>query len=349
MREACYSLAMTNFYIRHTKNFNIRLLTACFVSLLLFLGLTFAQAEADAPLRVVTTTGMIADVVREVGGSCVQVTALMGPGVDPHLYRASAGDVRTFQEADVIFYNGFNLEGRLASLLARIGERVPTYALAELARVPEEVLLEGEDEFEGQTDPHLWMDASLWALTAEVVADAIVTLRPDCEDEVRAGAARYQAELLALHDWIAASVASIPEAQRVLVTAHDAFSYFGAAYGIEVEGIEGISTEAEASIADIRAVTELVVSRGVPAIFVETTINPRNVEAVRAAARERGVEVKIGGELYGDAMGAEGSPEGTYLGMLRHNTLTIVTALGGEVAPWPEALAAWAERWEVSD
>jgi manganese/zinc/iron transport system substrate-binding protein len=340
---------MTNFYICRTKNCNDRWLKGLFVGLLLLLGSTFAQAEVEAPLRVVATTGMVADVVREVGGSCVQVTALMGPGVDPHLYRASAGDVRTFQEAELIFYNGFNLEGRLASLLEHIGERVPTFALGELASVPEAAFLEGEDDFAGQTDPHLWMDASLWAQTTEVVADAILALRPACEAEVRANAARYQAELRALHEWIAASIATIPEAQRVLVTAHDAFSYFGAAYGIEVEGIEGISTEAEASIADIRAVTELVVSRGVPAIFVETTINPRNIEAVRAAARERGAEVAIGGELYGDAMGEDGSPEGSYIGMLRHNTLTIIAALGGEAAPWPEALSAWAERWEVTD
>jgi manganese/zinc/iron transport system substrate-binding protein len=320
----------------------VLLLAAILVAGVLAFG---GSALAQAPLKAVATTGMVADVVANVGGECVQVTTLMGPGVDPHLYRASASDVRTFQEADVIFYNGFNLEGRLASLLGRIGERVPTFALAELAAVPEAALLEGEDEFEGQTDPHLWMDASLWALTAEVVADAVVTLRPECEGAVRANAEAYQAQLLALHEWIAASIATIPSEHRVLVTAHDAFGYFGAAYGIEVEGIEGISTEAEASIADIRAVTELVVSRGVPAIFVETTINPRNVEAVRAAARERGAEVEIGGELYGDAMGEEGSPEGTYIGMLRHNVLTIVAALGGEAAPWPEVLAPWAEAW----
>lgn len=340
---------MTNFFISQTKLLGIKGLIILLIAFIVALESALAQTEAQAPLKAVATTGMVADVVRAVGGHCVALTTLMGPGVDPHLYRASAGDVRTFQEADVIFYNGFNLEGRLASLLARIGERVPTFALAELARVPEDALLEGDDEFAGQTDPHLWMDASLWALTADVVADAIAALRPECEDAVRANAARYQAELLALHEWIAASVASIPAAQRVLVTAHDAFGYFGVAYGIDVEGIQGISTEAEASIADIRAVTDLIVSRGVPAIFVESTVNPRNVEAVRAAARERGAEVVIGGELFGDAMGETGTAEGTYIGMLRHNTLTILAALGGEPAPWPEALAAWAARWGVSD
>lgn len=311
----------------------------------LFSSGTAAAQGQEAPLSAVATVGMIADVVSNVGGACVRVTALMGPGVDPHLYRASASDVDRLSGADIIFYNGYNLEGQLGTIFARLSQRLPTVALAEAA-VAEERLLEGEDEFEGQADPHVWMDASLWAETAAPVAAALAELRPDCEEELMARADAYRAELLALHDWVAESVASIPEAQRVLVTAHDAFAYFGEAYAIRVEGVEGISTEAEASLADIREAANIVVATGVPAIFVETTINPRTIQAVQAAARDRGAEVSIGGELFGDAMGEEGSAEGTYIGMIRSNVTTIVTALGGELAPWPEALSAWAERWD---
>jgi manganese/zinc/iron transport system substrate-binding protein len=323
-------------------------LTMGFVAGLALTGSSFSESQA---LDAVATTGMVADVVAKVGGDCANVTMLMGPGIDPHLYRASAGDVETLSRADIIFYNGLNLEGQLGEVLSRLGRRVPTVAVAEGAvaegAVAEEHLLEGEDAFEGQPDPHLWMDASLWARTAEVVAAALGEQRPECADDMTARAESYRAQLMALHDWVAASIASIPEAQRVLVTAHDAFTYFSQAYDIEVAAIEGISTEAEASLADIREAADTVVETGVPAIFVETTINPRTIEAVQAAARDRGAEVVIGGELFGDAMGEEGSAEGSYIGMIRSNTVTIVGALGGEVAAWPEALADWAESWDM--
>lgn len=315
-------------------------MTLAVTAVLFLLGTSQAQ-----PLAVVATTGMVADVVRNVGGDCVAVTTLMGPGIDPHLYRASAGDIDTLAQAEIIFYNGLNLEGQLAEVLGSIARRTPTVAVAEKAVVGES-LLEGEDAFEGQPDPHLWMDASLWAETAEVVAAALSANHTACEEsEVMARAEAYEGQLLALHGWVARSVASIPEAQRILVTAHDAFAYFGAAYDIQVEAIEGISTEAEASLADIRNTANMVVETGVPAIFVETTVSPRTIEAVQAAARDRGAEVTIGGELFGDAMGEEGSAEGSYIGMIRSNTITIVTALGGEVADWPEVLSDWAETW----
>lgn len=303
----------------------------------------------DEPLAVVATTGMVADVVREVGGECVAVSQLMGPGIDPHLYRASASDVARLERAELIVYNGFNLEGQLGAVLSRIGARTETLALAEAiaARAGEEVLLEGEDEFEGQADPHLWGDAALWAVGAEIVAERLSTMRPACATDITARAEAYRASLEALHAWAAESLASVPEGQRTLITSHDAFEYFGAAYGLEVAGIEGISTESEASIADIRETADLVIESGVRAIFVETTISPRTIEAVQAAVRDRGGDVVIGGVLYGDAMGDLGSAEGTYVGMLRANVATIVAALGGTIAPWPDALAGWAEAWEL--
>jgi len=308
-----------------------------------------AWAQAPAPLNVVATTAMVADTVRDVGGACVDVVHLMGPGIDPHLYRASAGDVDLLGRAELIVHNGFGLEGQLGAVLDRLGSRVPTLALAEAAGAGAAGagLLEGEDTYAGRPDPHLWLDAALWSHAAPAAAERIAELRPACGDAVRARADAVAERLRALHAWATASVASVPEARRTLVTSHDAFRYFGRAYGLAVQGVEGISTESEASIADIRATADLVVDTGVPAIFVETTISPRTIEAVLAAARDRGAEVAIGGSLYGDAMGDEGTPEGTLIGMLRHNVVTIVTALGGEVAPWPEPLADWAAAWNL--
>jgi manganese/zinc/iron transport system substrate-binding protein len=196
-------------------------------------------------------------------------------------------------------------------------------------------------------DPHLWMDASLWRRTAPVIATALAGLAPDCADAMQARARDYGEQLDALHGWIARSVATIPERRRVLVTAHDAFGYYGRAYGIRVVGIQGISTESEAGVADIRAVADLVVERGIPAIFVESTINPRTIRAVVEAVAQRGREVAIGGQLHSDALGEEGTVGGTYVGMLYENTTAIVTALGGRTAPLPDALRPWAGTWNV--
>jgi manganese/zinc/iron transport system substrate-binding protein len=305
-----------------------------------------ALAQGEPPLRVITTTGMIADLAAEVGGGCVVVEALMGPGIDPHLYRASAGDVDRLGGADLILYNGFRLEGQLGAVLDRLGRRTPTVAVAErIAADAAAGLLEGDAAYAGQTDPHLWLDAGLWAGGAAVVAAEVARLRPDCAAEVDERAAGVTAAISALHDWAIASLGSVPAEHRTLVTSHDAFRYFGRAYGLAVHGIEGISTESEASIADIRATADLVVATGVPALFVESTLSPRTIEAVQAAVADRGREVAIGGSLFGDAMGDEGTAEGTYLGMVRHNVVTIATALGGTVAPWPAALDAWAAAW----
>jgi manganese/zinc/iron transport system substrate-binding protein len=312
-----------------------------------------AWAQAPTPLRVVATTAMVADTVAQVGGPCVEVVALMGPGIDPHLYRASAGDVDRLSRAELIVHNGLGLEGQLGAVLDRLASRVPIVALAErIATDPDPSdggapppLLEGLDAYEGRPDPHLWLDVELWSRGASIAGEAIADLRPDCADETRERVAATTSTLTALDAWAAASLGSVPAQHRTLVTSHDAFRYFGRAYGLEVHGIEGISTESEASIADIRATVDLVIATGVPAIFVETTISPRTIEAVHAAARDRGHEVDIGGALFGDAMGDAGTPEGSYVGMVRHNVVTVVTALGGEVAPWPEALRPWADGW----
>lgn len=301
-------------------------------------------AAADEPVDAVTTVGMLADVVATVGGDCADVTAIMGPGIDPHLYQASAGDVRTFQRADIIFYSGLHLEGQLGDVLGRFAQMKPTVAVAETSIDPDELIRVAV--FHGG-DPHVWMDVSLWARTIPTVAAALSELRPDCAANFEANAAAYGEVLAAFHPWVAAAIATIPEQQRILVTAHDAFNYYGRAYGIEVAGIQGISTESEAGVADIRHMADIVAERQVPALFVESTINPRTIQAVIDAVRERGHEVTIGGQLYSDAMGETGTADGTYIGMIYANTTTITEALGGTPPPLPAALGPWAEHWGI--
>lgn len=311
----------------------------------LLLGALPSQARPVAPLKVVTTIGMLGDVVEHVGGDCAEVTALMGPGVDPHLYQASARDVNTLQKADLILYSGYSLEGQLGEVLERFGEIKPTLAVAP-ASIDRDTLITVQDSY--GIDPHLWMAADLWAQTIPTITEALTEQRPGCADTIQQNAEDYASQLEALHDWIRRSIATIPDEQRILVTAHDAFNYYGRAYGIEVAGIQGISTEAETGIADIREMANVVVERKVPAIFVESTINPRTVQAVINAARQQGQPVSIGGQLYSDAMGEAGTAGGTYLGMLYFNTRHIVEALGGKLPPLPDALNGWAQRWDIA-
>ena len=310
---------------------------------LVMLGLSVvlvAGASSARAADVVTTTGMIADVAASVAGECLTVEPLMGPGIDPHLYEARPSDIPLLRNADAILYNGFNLEGQLGAVLARMAESRPTVAVG-----PESMkdgdLIKGAGGY--AVDPHLWMDPSLWARIVPTVADVLIRVAPDCEPGIRSRAANYQQQLMTLDAWVSASAASVPEQQRILVTAHDAFRYFGLGYDIEVVGIQGISTDSEAAIADIRSVVDRVVSRNVPAIFVESTISRRTVETVVDGARDRGHDLKVGGELYSDAMGARDTPEGTYIGMIRHNARTIVESLGGKVEPWPESLPTFSD------
>jgi manganese/zinc/iron transport system substrate-binding protein len=307
-----------------------------------FLPLTFCAFAQ--PLNVVTTVGMIADIIENVGADCVSVTALMGPGVDPHLYKASARDVHTLQYADVIFFSGYHLEGKMAEVLEALGKRKITVAVAEMAISESEMLASPTNA--SAFDPHVWMDVNQWAGTADVIAQTLAEASPDCAN-APANARVYRDQLMALHDWIKTSIASIPEGQRVLVTAHDAFFYYSRAYAIEVAAIQGISTQAEASIDDVRQTVNIVVSREIPAIFVESSINPRTIEAVLQAVQDQGANTVIGGQLYSDALGQRGTADGTYIGMLYHNTKTITEALGGTIAPLPNTLQSWAEMWNL--
>ncbi|MGY6695500.1 MAG: metal ABC transporter solute-binding protein, Zn/Mn family [Roseinatronobacter sp.] len=315
------------------------------------LGAAFATATPasaqDAPLNVLATVGMIADLAQTVAGECASVSTLIGPGVDPHYYSATPSDVDKIAAAEMIFYVDRTLEERLADVLERFRDRTPTLGLAS-ATFDDTDLLEDPDE-PGEMDPHLWMDVSRWARIAPVIAESIAEQRPNCAEAMAGNVASLRAQLDALHDWVGTAIASVPEGNRVLVTAHDAFYYFSDAYGIEAsEAIEGISTASEASIGDIRDVAEFVVESGVPAVFVETTINPRTIEALVAEVQSQSHDVVIGGELFSDAMGDDGTAEGTYIGMIRANTITITEALGGTVPDWPDALQDWADIWDIS-
>ncbi len=318
----------------------------CWRAVLLVVATIVASTSLAArPIRVLATIGMLGDVAGEVAGECAIVESMMGPGIDPHLYRASAGDVTKLARADLILYAGLGLEGRLSEVLANFSRRTPTVAVAEGAVPADELRYVAS----GTIDPHVWMDVALWHGTAAVIRDALLLhpdIDPDCAEGITARTSAYEEQLAALDSWSREAVATVPERQRVLVTAHDAFQYFGRAYSMEVVGIQGISTDAEAAVADIRRVAELVTLRGVPAIFVESTINQRTVNAVIDAVRRRGASVSLGGQLYSDAMGADGTADGTYIGMLVRNVTNVVTALGGAVPSLPPGLSEWERRWQ---
>ncbi|HXF70127.1 MAG TPA: zinc ABC transporter substrate-binding protein [Thermoflexus sp.] len=285
-----------------------------------------AAAElAQRRIRVVTTTTLVADLVRQIGGDRVEVVSLMGPGVDPHLYRARESDVWRLMRADLIVYHGLHLEARMGDVLAGMARWVPTVAVSEA--IPSDRLLYLEGEI---PDPHIWFDVRLWKQAAESVARALSDLDPAHAIQYQTNRLAYQRELEALEAWVRAEVARIPPEQRVLVTSHDAFGYFGRAYGFEVRGLLGISTASEAGLADVQALAEFLARRRIRAIFVETSVPVRYLEAVQEAARARGWSVRVSGPLFSDALGEPGSPEGTYVGMIRYNVRTIVQALQGE-------------------
>jgi len=280
------------------------------------------------PYTIVATTGMVADIVRQVAGDKADVVSLMGEGVDPHLYKPTRDDVAKLLSADVVFYSGLNLEGRMTDTLTRIGRSgKPVYVVTEKL---EPSYLREPPEFAGHYDPHVWMDVAAWSQCVDLVADALEQFDPDNRQFYAANAAEYRSELKQLDVYCRQVIASVPKVRRVLVTAHDAFGYFSRAYDIPVHSVQGISTESEASVRDVNNLIETIVSRQVPAIFVESSVSEKNIKAVIEGADRKGFAVHIGGSLFSDAMGASGSYEGTYMGMLDHNATTIARALGGE-------------------
>lgn len=295
------------------------------VGVLALAGCVPAAADpADGRISVVTTTGMIKDLVEQIGGERVRVVGLMGPGIDPHLYKASEGDVRRIFRADLIFFNGLHLEAKMGEVLEHMGGRVRTAAVS--GAIDPDLLL-SPPEFEGAYDPHIWFDVSLWARAIPIVRDALIEHDPEHASEYGRRAEAYGLALDELHRYVLSRASDLPAERRVLVTAHDAFNYFGRAYGFEVRGLQGISTASEAGTADVQQLAEFIATQRIPAIFVEASIPRRTIEAVQAAVRSRGFEVVIGGELFSDSLGDEGTSAETYIGMVRHNVDVIVGAL----------------------
>ena len=281
-----------------------------------------AKYYGPYPIQVVCTIGMVADQVKNIGGEHVQVVSLMGAGVDPHLYKASPADVAQLNRADIIFYSGLHLEGKLAELLERMRAHKPTVAVAE--RIDDAQILHDEGDAH---DPHVWFDVSLWSEASAAVRDALAEFDPKHADDYRAAAQEYAARLAVLHEFAKTELATVPKEQRVLVTAHDAFQYFGRAYDLEVRGIQGISTDSEASVKHVNELVDFLVERKIKAVFVETSVADQNIRSLIEGCAAQNHKVTIGGELFSDAMGPEGTAEGTYEGMVRHNVETIVKAL----------------------
>jgi manganese/zinc/iron transport system substrate-binding protein len=281
----------------------------------------------EARIRVVATTNIVADLVRSIGEPQIEVESLMGPGIDPHLYKASAGDVRRMSSAAAIFYNGLHLEGKMSEVLEKVGERdVRTVAVAEC--VPHDDLIRSEG-FSGAHDPHVWFDVALWSTTVECVTEALAKLDPDHAEDFRVRAEAHAGNLISLNDWVRERVSTLEPERRILVTAHDAFGYFGRAYGFEVRGLLGVSTASEAGTSDVQELADFIVERSIPAVFVETSVPPRYLQALEEAVKARGFAVEIGGSLFSDSLGDRGTPAETYTGTVRANVETIVTALAG--------------------
>lgn len=279
--------------------------------------------QGPYPIDVVCTTGMVADLVRNVGGEHVSVKQLMGEGVDPHRYKASPGDITLLSQAHMIFYSGRNLEGKMTDVFVRLARQKPTVAVTDA--IDEGKVLEDAEQ---HYDPHLWFDVALWSQAVDAVRDVLVAYDPPHADEYRKNTATYQARLAELDGWVRSEMATIPKEQRVLVTAHDAFGYFGRAYEVEVRGIQGISTESEAGVKQINDLVQFLADRRIKAVFVETSVSEKNIKALIEGCRnERNHSVVIGGELFSDAMGKPGTEDGTYEGMIRHNVTTIVRSL----------------------
>jgi manganese/zinc/iron transport system substrate-binding protein len=287
-----------------------------------------AESGAGGGFKIVTTTGMVTDIVQVVAGDHATVTGLVGEGVDPHLFTAGRNDVKQLLEADIVFFSGLLLEGRIAEDLGRVRQKGKP--VIEVTTAIEKLYLRTPPEFEGHPDPHVWMDVSAWSKAVSEVARAMAEFDPPNKAEYEKNAADYLAKLTDLDKYIRERVATIPESQRYLITAHDAFGYFAKAYGINVKAIQGISTESEVGISDITNLIDFIIANKVPAIFVESSVSEKNITAVIEGCAAKGFELIIGGGLYSDAMGAPGTYEGTYIGMMDHNATTVTRALGGE-------------------
>ncbi|WP_323787336.1 metal ABC transporter solute-binding protein, Zn/Mn family [Psychroserpens sp.] len=295
----------------------------------LLLIIPFLSCKNDTPsngkLNVVTTTSMITDLVKNIGGNHINLKGLMGSGVDPHLYKASEGDVTKLVNADIIFYNGLHLEGKLVEVFEKMGSQTKTpIALGE--ELDKNTLI-GSDYFASNYDPHVWFNIDYFMQFAEKVTQVLIEKDPENEDHYTSNHTSYINKLVALQTKLEGIIETLPKEKRVLVTAHDAFNYFGKAYGFEVVGLQGLSTATEAGVQDVQKLSTFIIEKNIKAIFVESSVPKRTIEALKAAVKSKGHDVSIGGTLYSDALGNAGTIEGTYIGMFEYNVNTIVNAL----------------------
>ncbi len=286
-----------------------------------------ANSALAEKLNVIATTGMIADAAANVGGDLVEVESLMGEGVDPHGYRQTRTDIVKLANADLVLWNGLYLEAQMEDFMLGLSEGGTVVAVAET--IPDSLLLNSQD-YEGRADPHVWMNVNLWSNVVVAVRDAMIEADPDNAAAYEANADAYLGELSELAQYVVRVLSTVPAESRVVVSAHDAFNYFGSAYGFEPVGIQGISTESEAGLQQIGAMVDMLTERNIGAVFVESSVSDRNIQAVIEGAAAKGHEVVVGGEIFSDAMGEPGTYRGTYIGMLDHNATTIAEALGGE-------------------
>lgn len=281
--------------------------------------------DDNGKYNVIATTTIIADVVEQIGGEYINIESLMGPGVDPHLYKASAGDVTKMQNADMVIYNGLRLEGKMGDIfeslqggdktIVAVAETIDKDKLLDFITVP------------GSYDPHVWFDVAMWEEASENVYKGLVELDPDNKENYEENYQAYKEELEGLDDYIVERIEELPEDKRILITAHDAFQYFGKAYGFQVNGLQGISTDSEAGTSDVRELADFIVEKEVKAIFVESSVPRKNIEALQEAVKAQGFDVEIGGELYSDSTGDAGTPAETYIGTFKANIDIIIDAL----------------------
>lgn len=281
----------------------------------------------DNPIQALATTGMVADLVRHVGGELVDVTQMFGATVDPHLHKPTRDDVLAISRSDIVFYSGLMLEGKMADTFVKVSRQKPVVAVTE--EIDDSHLLE-PDDFAGHSDPHVWNDVAAWQTCVTVVQNALTKLAPEHAGIFSKNAVAYQTELKQLNEYAKRVLATIPEKSRILVTSHDAFNYFGRAYGLNVQGVQGLSTESEAGLLHINELVDMLVENDVKAVFVESSVPRKNIDALVEGAKSRGHNVVIGGELFSDAMGKAGTYEGTYIGMLDHNITLVARSLGGD-------------------
>jgi manganese/zinc/iron transport system substrate-binding protein len=310
---------------------NNKIIFPNFLKVLLVLGTTLFSCQSETQntstkekLNIVTTTGMIGDAVKNIVGNNADVISLMGPGVDPHLYKVSQRDIKKLLNADIIFYNGLHLEGKMGEVLDQMSERKPVIAIYKGLT---EKQLRATSEFQGNYDPHIWFSVKIWTDVVRFIGKSLTELDQVHASSYQANTTKYVEQLTQLHKWTIEQINTIPKKQRVLITAHDAFGYFGGEYGMQVKGLQGLSTAAEYGLKDVTNLVDFISENKIKAVFVESSVSDRSIKAVMEGCKAKGHKVIIGGTLYSDAMGAENKPEGKYIGMVKHNVTIIVEAL----------------------